>query len=49
MLYYKKDNTVYNNRKELRVKIGLGEYKREVKRGNVVFLNPKQDSQKSQN
>lgn len=49
MLYYKKDNTVYNNRKELRQKIGLNEYKRECKRGNVVFLNPKDDNTNSQN
>lgn len=40
MLYFKKDNTIYNNRKELRQKIGLNQYKRECKQGNVVFLNP---------
>lgn len=43
MLYYKKDNTVYSNRKELRLKIGLNAYKRECKEGNVVFLNPQKE------
>lgn len=50
MLYYKKDNVIYQNRKELRQKIGLNEYKRECKRGNVIFLNPtNEDSKNSQN
>lgn len=40
MLYYKVNNTVYNNRKELRDIIGLNAYKRECKRGNVIYLNP---------
>ncbi len=43
MLYYKIDNKVYANRKELREKIGLNPYKRECKNGNIVFLNPKED------
>ena len=38
MLYYKTDNTIYANRKQLRDKIGIYEYKRETKRGNVIFL-----------
>lgn len=37
MLKYK--GQVYNNRKELRDIIGIYEYKRECKRGNVIFLN----------
>lgn len=39
MLYYRITNTVYNNRKELRDIIGLNKYKRECKKGNVIFLN----------
>jgi hypothetical protein len=39
MLYYTRDNKVYNNRKELRMLIGINEYKREVKRGAIIFLN----------
>jgi hypothetical protein len=38
MLYFKTDNTIYANRKQLREKIGLNEYKREVKKGNIVYL-----------
>ena len=38
MLYYKSDNTIYANRKQLREKIGLNEYKREVKKGNIAYL-----------
>ena len=38
MLYYKTDNTIYANRKQLREKIGLNEYKREVKKGNIAYL-----------
>ncbi len=48
MLYYKVDNTVYQNRKELREKIGLNPYKRECKKGNIVFLNPKEDNKKDE-
>jgi hypothetical protein len=38
MLYYKTDNTIYANRKQLREKIGLNEYNREVKKGNIAYL-----------
>ena len=47
MLYYKKDNTVYKNRKELREKIGLNPYKRECKEGNIIFLNPTEKKEKN--
>jgi len=39
MLYYKVNETFYNNRKELRDVIGINPYKRECKKGNVIFLN----------
>lgn len=39
MLFYKKDNKYYKNRKELRDIIGIYEYKRECKRGNIIFIN----------
>lgn len=38
MLYYKTDNTIYANRKQLREKIGLNEYKREANKGNIIYL-----------
>ena len=38
MLYYKKDNTIYANRKQLRDKIGINQYKREVKNGNIMYI-----------
>ena len=49
MLYYKVDNTIYKNRKELREKIGLNPYKRECKKGNIIFLNPNEKENKENN
>ena len=39
MLYYRIDDTVYANRKELRDKIGINKYKREAKRNNIIYLS----------
>ena len=39
MLYYRINNKVYNNRKEIRNEIGLNAYKRECRNGNIIFLN----------
>lgn len=39
MLYYRKNNKVYKNRKQLRDEIGINPYKRECKNGNIIFLN----------
>lgn len=38
MLYYKVDNTIYANRKQLRDKIGINQYKREIKKGNIMYI-----------
>ena len=39
MLYYTIDNTVYANRKDLKIKIGgINKYRREVKNGHVIYL-----------
>ena len=38
MLYYKVDNTIYANRKQLRDKIGINQYKREIKNGNIMYI-----------
>lgn len=39
MLKHIPTGQVYSNRKELRDIIGIYEYKREVKRGNIEYLN----------
>ena len=39
MLYYKKEEKLYNTRKELRSKLGWTEYERQLRRGNIVFIN----------
>ena len=39
MLYYRITNKVYENRKEIRNEIGLNQYKRECRNGNIIFLN----------
>lgn len=39
MLYYKKEEKIYNTRKELRSKLGWTEYERQLRRGNIVFIN----------
>lgn len=43
MLRWKVNNTIYNNRKEIRQIIGLSEYMREVRRGNIEYLNDAQN------
>ena len=39
MLYYTIDNTIYANRKDLKVKIGgINKYRRAVKDGHIIYL-----------
>lgn len=43
MLKHIPTNKIYKNRKEIRNEIGIYEYKRECKRGNIKFLNDDED------
>lgn len=39
MLYYIPEKKMYSSRKDLRDVIGIYEYKREFKRGNIIAIN----------
>ena len=46
MLYYKKEEKMYQNRLQLSEKIGTRMYNREVRHGNIIFINDQEFKEK---
>ena len=46
MLYYKKEEKMYKNRLQLSKKIGTRMYNREVRHGNIIFINDQEFKEK---
>lgn len=46
MLYYKTEEKMYQNRLQLSEKIGTRMYNREVRHGNIIFINDQEFKEK---
>ena len=46
MLYYKTEEKMYQNRLQLAEKIGTRMYNKEVRHGNIIFINDQDFKQK---